>query len=119
MAVKGHGLILAITILNENDKQQFIKELEELADVKNADAYEIGEFVKAFLVSRSVNTMYFYGDLRMSDYGKIFQEYALKQDLTKLLFDEDERAYAVPKEVKKEVNLDDAESFLIKLWSLI
>jgi hypothetical protein len=110
---------LTLAVLNDTEKSEFIKELEEMADIKNADAYEIGEFIKGFLVQRTVGTLYFYGDLRMSDYGKIFQEYALKQDLTKLVLDEDEEAYVIEKEVKKEVNLDDAESFIIKLWSLI
>lgn len=110
---------LTLAVLNDEEKSQFIKQLEDLADVKNADAYEIGEFVKNFLVQRTVGTLYFYGDLRISDYGKIFQEYALKQDLTKLILDEYEEAYVTPKQVKSEVNYDDAESFIIKLWSLI
>ena len=110
---------LTLAVLNDEEKSNFVKELEELADVKNADAYEIGEFVKTFLTQRTVGTIYFFGDLRMTDYGKIFQEYALKQDLKKLIFDEDEEAYVTPKEAKKEVTLDDAESFIIKLWSLI
>jgi len=110
---------LTLSVLDEAEKAQFIKELEDLADVQNADAYEIGEFIKSFLVKRTVGTIYFYGDLRISDYGKIFQEYALKQDLTKLILDEEEEAYVIPKQAKSEVNLDDAESFIIKLWSLI
>lgn len=110
---------LTLAVLSDEEKSSFVKQLEDLADVKNADAYEIGEFVKAFLTQRTVGTIYFFGDLRISDYGKIFQEYALKQDLTKLIFNVDEEAYVVPKQVKNEVNLDDAESFIIKLWSLI
>jgi hypothetical protein len=110
---------LTLAVLSDEDKSKFVKELEDLADVQNLDAYEIGEYVKSFLIQRTVGTLYFYGDLRISDYGKIFQEYALKQDLTKLIFDEDEEAYVIPKEVKKEVNFDDAEGFIIKLWSLI
>jgi hypothetical protein len=110
---------LTLAVFSDEDKSQFIKQLEDLADVKNADAYEIGEFVKSFLTQRTVGTIYFFGDLRISDYGKIFQEYALKQDLSKLIFNVDEEAYVVPKQVKNEVNLDDAESFIIKLWSLI
>jgi hypothetical protein len=106
---------ITLASLNDDQKREFVKELEDLADVKNADALEIGKYVKTFLSKSTVGADYFFGDLRMSDYGKIFQEYALKQDLAKLIFDEE----IEPLQVKTEVNLDDAESFIIKLYSLI
>ena len=110
---------LTLAVLSDEDKSSFVKQLEELADVKNADEYEIGEFVRKFLTQRTVGTIYFFGDMRTSDYGKIFREYALKQDLSKLVLEERQDVEVATKAAKTEVNLDDAENFIIKLWSLI
>lgn len=111
---------LTIGILSDSDKAIFVKELEEMAEVKNEDAYAIGEYVRAFISQRSVGMIYFFGDLRISEYGSIFREYALKQDLEKMVFedrDEDDVIDSLP--VKNQVTLDDAENFIIKLLQLI
>lgn len=111
---------LTLSVLNDEDKTQFAKDLEELAEIKNEDAYTIGEYVRSFITQRSVGTTYFFGDLRITEYGSIFREYALKQDLEKLIIEErGEELVAEAKEVKTEVTLEDAENFVIKLWSLI
>jgi hypothetical protein len=110
---------LALAVLNDEDKTKFVKELEELAEVKNEDAYTIGEHVRDFLTSRSVGTIYFFGDLRVSEYGLIFREFALKQDLERIVFEDREDDYIEPKPVKTQISLEDAENFIIKLWSLI
>ena len=111
---------LTLSVLNESEKAQFVKELEERAEVKNEDAYAIGDFVRSFIVKRSVGMTYFYGDLRISEYGSIFREYALKQDLEKMVFeDRDEDEFIASSPTKNQVTLDDAENFIIKILQLI
>jgi len=110
---------LALSVLNDEDKTLFVKELEQMAEVNNDDAYTIGEYIRTFLSSRSVGTSNFFGDLRVSEYGLIFREFALKQDLEKLVLEERGDEFIKSKPVKTQITLEDAENFIIKLWSLI
>ena len=87
-----------------------------MAEVKNEDAATIGNYVRSFLSDRTVGTIYFFGDLRISEYGSIFREYALKQDLKDLAFEEEE--IITEREIKTRINMDDAENFIITLWNL-
>ena len=111
---------LTLAVLSDEDKSEFVKRLEEMAEVNDDDAFTIGEYVRGFLAQRSVGTTYFFGDLRVSEYGNIFREYALKQDLEKLVLEErGEDVVVEAKPVKTQVTLDDAENFIIKLYQLI
>ena len=107
---------LTLSVLNDEDKSQFAKTLEQISETK--DDYEVGEFVRNFITQRSVGTQYFFGDLRVSDYGKIFKEFALKEDVSKLVFSTEDTIIE-KKPVQNELTFDDAERFIIKLWSLI
>jgi hypothetical protein len=111
---------LALSILDEESKSKFVKTIEDMAEVKNDDAYTIGEYVSKFLSERSVDITYFFGDLRISEFGSIFREFALKQDLEKLIIEEREEEAvieAIPS--KKQVTLEDAENYIIKLLQQI
>ena len=111
---------LTLAVLTDEAKSEFVKRLEEMAEVNDDDAFTIGEYVRGFLAQRSVGTTYFFGDLRTSEYGNIFREYALKQDLEKLVLEErGEEVIVEAKPVKTQVTLDDAENFIIKLYQLI
>jgi len=111
---------LTLAVLTDEAKSEFVKRLEEMAEVNDDDAFTIGEYVRGFLAQRSVGTTYFFGDLRTSEYGNIFREYALKQDLEKLVLEErGEDVVVEEKPVKTQVTLDDAENFIIKLYQLI
>lgn len=107
---------LTMSVFNEEDKTQFAKTLEQMSETK--DAYEVGEFVRNFITQRSVGTQYFFGDLRVSDYGRIFKDFALKEDVSALVFSAQEEIIE-KKPVQEELTFDDAERFIIKLWSLI
>jgi len=112
---------LALSVLDDDSKSKFVKTLEEMAEVNNDDAYTIGDYVRKFLTERSVDTLYFFGDLRISEFGNIFREFALKQDLEKIIIEE---RGEVPEEIitipaKKEVTLEDAENFIIKILQQI
>jgi hypothetical protein len=107
---------LTLSVLNDEDKTQFAKALEQMAETK--DAYDIGEFVRTFISQRSVGTQYFFGDLRVADYGRIFKDFALKEDVSSLVFSSED-VVIEQKPVQTEVTFDDAERFIIKLWSLI
>jgi hypothetical protein len=111
---------LTLAVLSDEAKSEFVKRLEEMAEVNYDDAYTIGEYVRSFIAQRSVGATYFFGDLRVSEYGNIFREYALKQDLEKLVLEErGEDVLVEAKPVKTQVTLDDAENFIIKLYQLI
>jgi hypothetical protein len=111
---------LALSVLDEEAKAKFVKTIEEMAEVKNDDAYTIGEYVLKFLTERSVDITYFFGDLRISEFGSIFREFALKQDLEKIIIEdrkEEDVIEAIPS--KKQVTLEDAENYIIKLLQQI
>lgn len=111
---------LTLAVLSDEAKSEFVKRLEEMAEINDDDAFAIGEYVRSFIAQRSVGATYFFGDLRTSEYGNIFREYALKQDLEKLVLEEIEDDVLVEaKPVKTQVTLDDAENFIIKLYQLI
>jgi hypothetical protein len=109
---------LTFLVMNDEDKNQFARAVEQMAEIENRDAYDIGEFVRGFISQRFGSVAYFFGDLRVMDYGTIFKEYALKQDLNAIVFNQEEEVIE-KKPVKTEVTFDDAERFIIKLWSII
>jgi hypothetical protein len=102
---------LVFSVLNDAQKQEFAKKLEEKAETE--DAYEIGQYVSSYLSDKTVNIIYFVGDLRTSEYGLIFKEYALKNDVKQIFFEEKEEM--VQKDAKTKVTFEDAEKFLFAL----
>lgn len=105
---------LTLGVLSDEDKAVFAKSLEEMAEV--LDAYEVGKFVQEFISKRSVETIYFFGDLRMSEYGSIFKEYGLKKDISKIAFEVEEEIKDVKTPIDK-VTFEGAENYLISIWS--
>jgi hypothetical protein len=102
---------LVFSVLSDDKKLEFAKLLEEKALTE--DAYAIGQFVNSYLSDKSVNMIYFFGDLRASEYGFIFKEYALKNDVKQIFFEEEEKK--VRKDAKTKVTFEDAEKFLFAL----
>jgi len=102
---------LVFSILNDAQKLEFAKKLEDKAQTD--DAYEIGQFVSSYLSDKTVNIIYFVGDLRTSEYGLIFKEYALKNDVKQIFFEEKEEI--IKKDSKTKVTFEDAEKFLFAL----
>jgi hypothetical protein len=102
---------LVFSVLSDADKLEFAKKLEDKAMTE--DAYQIGQFVSSFLSNKTVNLIYFVGDLRTSEYGLVFKEYALKNDVQQIFFEEDEEK--IKKEAKTKVTFEDAEKFLFAL----
>jgi hypothetical protein len=102
---------LVFSVLSDDKKLEFAKQLEEKALTE--DAYAIGQFVSSYLSDKSVNIIYFVGDLRTSEYGLIFKEYALKNDVKQIFFEEKEEK--VTKDAKTKVTFEDAEKFLFAL----
>jgi hypothetical protein len=103
---------LVFSVLSDDKKLEFAKLLEEKALTE--DAYAIGQFVSSYLSDKSVNIIYFVGDLRTSEYGLIFKEYALKNDVKQIFFEEKEEE-KVRKDAKTKVTFEDAEKFLFAL----
>lgn len=109
---------LTLAVLDDNEKASFARELEKKVEKENEDALEVGRFVRNFLEDKTVNTIFFFGDLRMSDFGNIFREYALKQDLNQIIIEEEEQV-EVKKELKSKITTSDAERYIIELYKLI
>jgi len=106
---------LTTSVLKDEDKIEFTK---GLLDIQGESDLTIGNFIRKFITEKSVGTIYFFGDLRIPDYGKIFKEYSLNKELKDIVFEpeEIEKIVITP---KSEITFDDAENFIIKLWSLI
>ena len=106
-----NDVLVKLTISQFRDKEIFGKLLEEQAD---KSPLEVGQFVQKFISERSVSPLYFFGDMRTPDFGLIFKEYALNNDLSNLVFDEPE-IKKTRRQPKTKVEFDDAENFLIEL----
>lgn len=107
---------MTLSEFNEQEKRDFLQELERRVEVENEDDYEVGKFVRRFINERTVGTLYFFGDLQVDDIGKIFRDYALKQDLEKLIFEEKQQEEKELEAAKKKIaSFEDAENFLISL----
>jgi hypothetical protein len=105
---------LTINQLSDADKIEFANGLEQREAKSPLD---VGLFVKSFLGKAAVDPKYFFGDMRIPDYGLIFKEFALNNDVTKLVFDEEEQKedMEVVEPPKSEVDFFGAENFLINM----
>jgi hypothetical protein len=113
---------LTFSELTEEEKKSFVQELEKRAEVDNEDAYEIGRYVRDYLSEKTVGTTYFFGDLQLPEYGKIFRDYALKEDIRKLLFEEKEKEEVeleMEKTKEKIGSFEDAENFVFSIYEQI
>jgi hypothetical protein len=104
---------MALSVLDDTDKTIFIKELEDKA--KTLNVIEVGTYVDTFLSQYSVSTIYFFGNMDVYDIGNIFQNYALKKDISKLVSTSLENAAKPAEKPKDKVTFEDAERFLMFL----
>lgn len=107
---------LAISVLDAQQKEDFIRQVNEKA-LSETDI-QIGEFVRQYLTKRSVPTIYFFGDLRGSEYGKLFKDNALNLEIEEIAFETSEEARESGKK-KKIVEMNDAEDYLLTLLQLL
>ena len=110
---------MALATLNDIDKATFTLELESKA--KNFSPDDVGAYVEKFLSVRSVPFVYFFGYMDLYDVGTLFQDYALKKDISKLVSvgaaaaeksEKMKKAESIPKD---KVTFEDAERFLMFL----
>jgi hypothetical protein len=107
---------LTTAVLKDDDKIEFTK---GLLDLRDSDDFTVGNFVRQLVTEKSVGPIYFFGNLSIPDYGEIFKQFALNKDVNQLIVkpvDEEEKIGIAP---KSQITFDDAESFVLKLWSLI
>jgi len=100
---------LTLSQLSDVDKGMFLSELQKRSDDSEA---EVGYFVEDFLQGKTVSPTFFFGDLRVVDYGEIFKKFAQNKDLSAIVFEEVQEE---KKPLKSKVTFDDAENFLIEL----
>jgi hypothetical protein len=104
---------MALATLNDIDKATFIQELETKA--KNFSPDDVGAYVERFLSTKSVPYDYFFGYMDLFDVGTLFQDYALKKDISKLISSAAEKSTKAPLIPKDKVTFEDAERFLMFL----
>jgi hypothetical protein len=115
-----YDVLLNLTISNipsDALKLEFAKKLEEIQD---KSALDIGLYVEGFLSKNVLAPKYFFGDMRVSEYGTIFKEYAQKNDITKIVIADitDDVALTNQEPPNNVVDFDGAESFLINMITL-
>jgi hypothetical protein len=106
---------LAFSVLDSIQKTDFLEGLKQIAAQKTD--IEVGEYVRKYLTKISVPIVYFFGDMRGSEYGKIMKNYALNEDISSLIFDKQtqtDRGAA-----KTEITIMDAEDVILKLLSTL
>ena len=106
---------LVFSALSDANKTEFLNRLKD--ESANKDALGVGLFVQSYLSAKSVPAIYFFGDLRIPDYGLIMKEYATNPtELDKIIFEEVAPENVITKkESKTKVTFDDAERFLMAL----
>lgn len=106
---------LAYSVLDPIQKTDFTEGLKAIAADKTDE--EVGEYVRKFLTKYSVPEVYFFGDMREQDYGKIFKYYTLKEDIASLVFDT--AATKAQEAPSTTITVLDAEDVILKLLSMI
>jgi hypothetical protein len=106
---------MALLVMNDIQKAEFIAELQKIAN--SATPLEIGDFVEDFL-DFSVPTDFFFGGeysgMDKYEVGKVFQDYVLNKDMSKMI-ESTEKVTKAPSIPKDKVTFEDAERFLMFL----
>jgi hypothetical protein len=105
---------LLLSIFAPDDKEKFIKELTERAE-KGEDNNKIGDYVTIVSIKNTVPQLkYIFGNRRTSEIGELLKTYALKGDITKLLYETIEEGEDVIKPTKRKTKItpEDAEKFI-------
>ena len=109
---------LMFASLSPEDKGVLIRKLEEM---KDRDGYDIGEYLQDVVEPKTTDMKYFFGDMRISDYGELVKRYIGDEDLAQFIATEQVSAPVAAAPTKKErvvkstVELEDAERFLMNL----
>ena len=106
---------LTISQFSDANKIEFAEGLEQR---ENKTPLDVGLFVKSFLSKNSVDAQFFFGDMRVPDYGNIFKEYALKNDVSKIVLDEEQEKIEDLEPLKSDVDFYGAENFLINMITI-
>jgi len=108
---------LMLSALTPEDKTLIIKKLQEL---KDNDAYDIGEFLQEFVEPKTTDMKFFFGDLTVYEYGELIKKYINEEDITQFLLQREREVVPEVVETKQRsfkaaVDLEDAERFLLNL----
>jgi hypothetical protein len=110
---------LAISVLDGESKIEYTRELQRLVDA-DKNPMEIGEYVRKFITKRSVPIIYFFGDLRQSQYGMLFKEYIKGGNLSEIIFGESEsQEMQNQNEPQSVVDFENAETLLLDILKII
>lgn len=103
---------LFMSQLTNTDKAEFRQNLRDKAERGND--LETGQYIERFIRTKSVPVVYFFGDMKPADYGRLFSDYILDKDFSTLQFDTTDTVREI-KPLKEQVTFEDAQNFLIYL----
>jgi len=108
---------LMLSALTPEDKTLIVKKLQ---DIKERDAYDIGEFLQEFVEPKTTDMKFFFGDLTVYEYGELIKKYINEEDITQFLVQRErevvpEAVETKQRTIKAAVDLEDAERFLLNL----
>ena len=105
---------LLLSELNAPEKKEFISQAKNVAETEND--LEIGRFVDEYIRKKSVPAIYFFGDMRVADYGNLVKKFIREEDIDSLIYEQPSVTATKTNEPRKTVpTFEDVENFLIYL----
>jgi hypothetical protein len=108
---------LAFSALDGVQKADFIRKLQDIAP--SSSDIQVGEYVRKTLSRNSVPIIYFFGDARGSEYGRLMKEYTLTGDVANLVLIDRTGEEQIVLTPVTQITESNSESFLLKLLELI
>lgn len=105
---------LLLSELNAPEKKEFLSQAKNVAETEND--LELGRFVDDYIRRKSVPAIYFFGDMRIADYGNLVKKFIREEDIDSLIYQQPTATDTKSKEPRKTVpTFEDVENFLIYL----
>ena len=105
---------LLLSELNAPEKKEFISQAKNVAESESD--IEIGRFVDDYIRKKSVPALYFFGDMRVADYGNLVKNFIREEDIENLIYEQPPTETIRSSEPPKTIpTFEDSENFLIYL----
>jgi hypothetical protein len=105
---------LLLSELNAPEKKEFISQAKNVAESESD--IEIGRFVDDYIRKKSVPALYFFGDMRLADYGNLVKNFIREEDIENLTYEQPTTENISSSEPPKTIpTFEDSENFLIYL----
>ena len=105
---------LLLSELNAPEKKEFISQAKNVAESESD--IEIGRFVDDYIRKKSVPALYFFGDMRIADYGNLVKNFIREENIENLTYEQPTSETISSSEPPKTIpTFEDSENFLIYL----